>query len=88
VSTDKILPYGKIKSVLELGELLRAHRKRQGITQADLAALSGVGVRFISDLENGKPSVELGRAITVAEAVGLEFHIRARSWGATAQADR
>jgi len=88
VPADKILPYGKIKSVLELGRLLHAHRKQQGITQADLAALSGVGVRFISDLENGKPSVELGRAIIVAEAVGLEIHIRPRGWRTSGQTDR
>lgn len=87
MSTDKILPYGKIKSVLELGKLLHAHRKQQGITQADLAALSGVGVRFISDLENGKSTVELGKSMTVAEAVGLEFHIRPRGWRTSGSVD-
>ncbi|GBE10344.1 helix-turn-helix protein [bacterium BMS3Abin12] len=59
--TDK-LPYGKISTVEDIGRCIRARRKAQGATQAEFAALCGVGVRFISELENGKPTMgERGR---------------------------
>ena len=36
------------------GALVRAERKRRRVTQVELAALAGVGVRFLRELENGK----------------------------------
>lgn len=40
-------------------ELIKAERKRTGLTQADLAARAGVGLRFVRDLEQGKASLRL-----------------------------
>ena len=40
--------------------------------QVDLALVSGTGVRFISDLENGKETCELGKALKVVENLGIE----------------
>lgn len=62
------------------GRLVRLHRRRQGLRQAELAALSDVGNRFLSDLENGKPTVELGRVLAVLNALGLQCEIRERGW--------
>jgi transcriptional regulator with XRE-family HTH domain len=42
-------------SIDDLGNAVRASRERHALTQADLAGLSGTGIRFISDLERGKP---------------------------------
>ncbi len=53
------------------GALVREHRKALRMNQDDLALATGVGRRFIVDLEAGKPTVQLGRALVVAEAVGL-----------------
>ena len=64
----------------ELGRAVRAERKRQGLRQAELAALAGVGNRFVSDLENGKPTVELGRAMQVLGMLGLTLSVRPRDW--------
>lgn len=64
----------------ELGRAVRAERKRQGLRQAELAALSGVGNRFVSDLENGKPSVEFGRAFQVLTMLGMTLDLRRRAW--------
>ena len=64
----------------DLGRCVRARRKEQGATQAEFAALCGVGARFISDLENGKPTVELGKALQVLKCLGLELSIRPRGW--------
>lgn len=60
--------------------MVRERRKQQGATQAEFASLCGVGVRFISDLENGKPTVQIGKVLQVIQCLGLELGIRARSW--------
>jgi y4mF family transcriptional regulator len=79
-SNPASLPYGRITSVEEIGGLVRAHRKAQSVTQAEFAALCGVGTRFISDLENGKPTMELGKVLHVLHCLGLEVIIESRGW--------
>jgi len=74
------LPYGNFATPEELGRCVRARRKEQDATQAEFAALCGVGVRFISDLENGKPTMELGKVLQVIKCLGLELSIRPRGW--------
>lgn len=53
------------------GALVREHRKALGMNQDALALAAGVGRRFVIELEGGKPTVQLGRALVVASAVGL-----------------
>ena len=64
-----------IKSSQTLGEKLRAARKRLGLTQPKLALAAGVGVRFIVDLEAGKPTVRLDAVMRVIEALGGVIHL-------------
>ena len=59
-----------IKSPQELGDALRTARKQLGLTQPQLALAAGVGVRFIVDLESGKPTVRLDSVMRVIEALG------------------
>jgi len=59
-----------VSSTTDLGAAIRKARKQLGLTQSQLAMAAGAGVRFIGDLENGKPTVELGRALTVIQALG------------------
>jgi len=66
--------------VLRLGRELRRRRRALGLTQAELAALCNVGNRFVSELENGKPSLEIARVLKVLEAVGLDLTLRPRDW--------
>lgn len=54
-----------------LGALIRARREAAGLRMEDLAGAAGVGVRFIHDLETGKPSCQLGRSLVVAASLGL-----------------
>jgi HTH-type transcriptional regulator / antitoxin HipB len=54
-----------------LGQIIKAYRLEQKLTQAQLATRSGTGLRFIVELERGKPTVQLGKVIAVAEALGL-----------------
>lgn len=84
--SNQTLPYGNIYSAEEIGKLVRAHRKSQSATQAEFASLCGVGVRFISDLENGKPTMELGKVLHVLHCLGLEVAIQPRGWQKNAQA--
>jgi DNA-binding XRE family transcriptional regulator len=53
------------------GRLVREHREALNMRQDDLALATGVGRRFILELEAGKPTCQLGRALVVAAAVGL-----------------
>ena len=64
-----------------IGREIRKQRRRHGLRQAELAALSGVGTRFVSDLENGKASLEIGRVIRVLNTVGLVVWVDTKSWG-------
>ena len=59
-----------ITSPQYLGTVLRASRKRLGLTQADLALAAGVGLRFIVELEAGKPTVRLEQVLRVVDALG------------------
>ncbi|MGB0238958.1 MAG: helix-turn-helix transcriptional regulator [Cycloclasticus sp.] len=76
----KTLPSGKILNTKSLGDVMRQQRKSQGATQVEFASLCGVGVRFISDLENGKPTVEMGKVLQVLNSLGLELAIQPRGW--------
>ena len=53
------------------GSLIRSRRKAMKMHQDQLALATGVGRRFLIDLEAGKPSCQLGRSLLVAEALGL-----------------
>jgi y4mF family transcriptional regulator len=77
---ENILPYGTIDTPKSLGQYVRVKRKEQGVTQVEFASLCGVGTRFISDLENGKPTVELGKTLQVLKGLGLEVTINPRQW--------
>jgi HTH-type transcriptional regulator/antitoxin HipB len=59
-----------IHSAAELGAALRAERKALGLSQADLALAAGVGLRFVVELEAGKPTVQLMRVLRVIAALG------------------
>lgn len=59
-----------------LGQVIRQRRKHLGMKQSDLALVSGTGLRFISDLENGKESCQLGRTLRVLGSLGLSTTIQ------------
>lgn len=55
----------------ELGASLRQVRRARGLRLEDLALAAGVGVRFISELERGKPTARLAETLRVAAALGV-----------------
>ena len=64
-----------INSMNEIGTVIKTHRKDQGLSQEDLAGISGTGRRFISDLENGKENIQTGKLLQVINALGLTISI-------------
>lgn len=77
VEPEKI-PLGIIHSAADVGAWIRFVRKSQHITLVEAAALIGVGVRFLLELEHGKPTASLGKALLVLDRMGLEVVIRRR----------
>lgn len=68
----------QVEDVSQIGQLVRQRRKEARMTLKDAAALAGVGVRFLSELERGKPTLQLGLAIQVLQLFGLELHVEKR----------
>ncbi|WP_202839438.1 helix-turn-helix transcriptional regulator [Luteimonas saliphila] len=56
-----------------LGGAVRRARKAYGLTQSQLAGLAGTGLRFISELERGKPNVALDKVLAVLAVLGLRL---------------
>jgi HTH-type transcriptional regulator / antitoxin HipB len=61
----------------ELGNIVRTTRLQQGLRQDQLAAASGVGVRFLIELERGKSTAHLGKTLAVLGALGCRVEIAA-----------
>lgn len=59
----------------KLGHIVKRTRKAQGLTQEQLAATTGIGVRFIRELEQGKASCHIGKALTVVSMLGIDITI-------------
>ncbi len=62
-----------------LGQAIRVERKRQKVTQLELAALAGVGVRFLRELEGGKQGCKLGHTFSVLTTLGITITATARN---------
>lgn len=67
----------KLADVKQLGKIIRGTRKNQRLTQEQLAAACGVGTRFVRELEKGKESCHLGKALHVAAMLGISILIEA-----------
>ena len=65
----------KIIDSKSFGIAVKAYRKAQRLTQEKVANYSNVGVRFIVDLEKGKPTCELDKALYVAKMLGIKFDV-------------
>lgn len=57
----------------DIGQIVHTARKNLGVTQKSLALTSGTGLRFIIDLEKGKPTCQIGKALTVLNTLGVRL---------------
>ena len=62
-----------ITSMKDIGNLVKKTRKKQELTQVQLAQLSNVGTRFLSDLEKGKPTCEVEKTLKVLSNLGIKL---------------
>ena len=67
-----------INSAADFGKALKKRRKELGYTQRYISEFTGFSISFISDLENGKSTAELGKAIYLANMLGLDIAVNAR----------
>jgi y4mF family transcriptional regulator len=65
--------FAAISSPADLGQLVRQAREERKLSQQDFADLAGVGRRFLSELENGKATLELGKVLKVLQAAGFDL---------------
>jgi HTH-type transcriptional regulator/antitoxin HipB len=68
-----------IRDTKQLGAALQRERKRQGLTQAQLADKAGLRQQTISAVEGGKPRSELQVIFTILAALGLEVTLQSRN---------
>ena len=73
----RIFPERERKSMSpkQIGQLVRSIRRAQGLRQDQLAAAAGVGVRFLVEVERGKPTAQLGKVLAVLDALGCTLTI-------------
>jgi hypothetical protein len=71
----------RVRDTRQLGAVIRAKRGQSHATLIEAAGLAGVGVRYLLELEHGKPTAALGKALQVLERFGLELWVAPRgSW--------
>ena len=68
----------RITNAKDLGTLVRDRRKEKRLTQSDLAKYCNTGIRFISDLENGKPTMQISKVLTVLSMLALNVYVEER----------
>lgn len=76
--TIKVIPYGKIQTTEELGELVRAHRKSKHLTLDTISGLGNLSTRFLSEFERGKETAEIGKVLKALRTLGLEVTVQPR----------
>src|SRR5262245_5342857 len=71
-SKDSAVNHRASEAAFAFASLIRSRRKALKMRQDQLALATGIGRRFLIDLEAGKPSCQLGRSLLVAETLGLK----------------
>ncbi|OHV79688.1 helix-turn-helix transcriptional regulator [Ensifer sp. LCM 4579] len=67
----------QVRNPADIGNLVRSTRKEQNLRQDELAGVAGVGLRFIVDLEAGKPTAQIGKVLQVLQTLGCSIDILA-----------
>lgn len=63
----------RIRNAADFGAAMRKRRKELGYTQAELAGYCGCSTVYLSNLENGKETAEIGKALFVASRLGIDI---------------
>ena len=74
-------PGAVIRTAADLGLYVSAHRKALRLNQLEIAGMANTGNRFIVELESGKKTIQLQKALDVIDLLGLEVVVRPKSSG-------
>ena len=66
----------KIKTAQDIAILIKTERKKQNLTQTELAGLCNVGLRFIVDIEAGKETCQISKVLKVLDVLGINLEIK------------
>ena len=69
----------RVEMTSDLGTLIRARRRKLGYTQVELSDMVGIGTTYISQLENGKETAEIGKALYLLQMLGMDLYVKERS---------
>jgi y4mF family transcriptional regulator len=69
----------QVFTAADIGAFIRERRRELGLTQAELAERVGIGTTYLSHLENGKETAEIGKALYLLQMLGLNLFIEKRS---------
>jgi len=67
-------PY-RIRVVKYLGKAIQDARKKKKMRQSDLADITGTSVKFISDVERGKETIQMDKAFALLRSLGLKLYV-------------
>ena len=68
-----------IRTSAQLGAIVRSQRQRLALRQLDVAGLGNTGNRFIVELENGKPTLQLQKVLDMMDLLGLELIVQPKA---------
>ncbi len=61
--------------LIDLGILIQTERKKRNLTQTQLGEISGTSINFISQIESGKTTAQIGKVFRVIQVLGFELHV-------------
>ena len=61
----------EIRNMEDIAEIVRRTRKAQKISQTVLSQASNVGLRFVGDIERGKPTIQFDKLMAVLTSLGI-----------------
>ena len=64
----------KIKTAQDIAILIKTERKKQNLTQTELAGLCNVGLRFIVDIEKAKETCQISKVLKVLDVLGININ--------------
>ena len=59
-----------------IGKIVRKQREKLNLTQSQVAGISGTGTRFIIELEQGKPTLQIAKVLMVMKMLGITIDIK------------
>lgn len=77
-SNQEVVKAETIRSVEELGKLVRDYRKSHNLTLETISGLSRLSTRFLSEFERGKETAEFGKVLKALDTLGLEISVQQR----------